>query len=183
MLLVRILKRIGLGFLIGMAAGNLIAFFTTLGKAPIVTKELIDACGNEVTAVIVQTFLSGLIGAAGIGGMLLYEIDKWSMLLTMSVHFASIIAVFVPVCLILHWADSAVSLLIMVGVMLVAYVAIWLIMCAIYRSQVKKLNDLQSRLSGSGISEGNGKENANQTGNQPDKQNDNQTDKQNDGGA
>lgn len=146
MLLVRILKRAGLGFLIGMAVGNLIAFLSSIGSSGIVAPALVDMMGSEVAAVILQTFLSGLIGAAGFGGMLFYEIDSWSMLRTMVVHFATISVVFIAVSLILRWIVRIKQLLIMEGFMLLAYMIIWVILYCIYKSQVKDLNELQDKM-------------------------------------
>ena len=145
-LLGRILKRAGLGFLIGMAVGNLIAFLSSIGHSGIVAAELVDMLGNEVAAVILQTFLSGLIGAAGFGGMLFYEIESWSMIKTMVVHFALISVVYIPVSLVLHWFETIEQFLIMEGMMLLAYMIIWLILYFVYKSQVKDLNKLQGEM-------------------------------------
>ncbi len=139
-MIVRVLKRVGLGFLFGMAVGNLIAYFTGSGSGLPVAPDLITAVGNEAAALLIQTVLSGLIGAAGFGGTLFYEKEKWSMLRAMLTHFALISVVFVIVSKVLCWITAVKELLIMEGIMLAAYLIIWLIMCAIYRSQVKELN-------------------------------------------
>ena len=143
------LKRAANGFLIGMAVGNLIAFLTSLsfpGGAVIVAPEFAAAVGSDMAALFIQTLLSGLIGAVSFGGMSLYEIDEWSMAAIMAVHFALICAVFIPVSLILRWLTDALSLVIMAGIMAAAYFVIWLILCAVYRQQVKKLNELQQKM-------------------------------------
>lgn len=143
----RVLKSIGIGFLISMAVGDVIAFLSSLGTGEIgfVAPQLVDALGSDVAAVILQTFLSGFIGAAGFGGMYLYEIDDWSMIKAMAVHFTMISAVFISVALILRWMNTVYEILIMEGAMLVVYLIIWVIMCAVYRSQVSELNELQQR--------------------------------------
>ena len=146
----RILKRAGLGFLLGMAMGNLIAYFTGSGSGMPVAPEFVDAVGSEAAAFLIQTVLSGLIGAAGFGGMLFYEIESWSMLRTMLTHFALISAVFLAVSRILCWMTEVSEMLIMEGIMLAAYLAVWMIICAVYRAQVKDLNALQDRLNKSG---------------------------------
>ena len=142
-MLVRIFKRAGLGFLLGMAMGNIIAYFTSSGSGLPVAPQLIEAVGGEAGALLIQTVLSGLIGAAGFGGMLFYEIEKWSMLRTMATHFALISAVFLTVSRLLYWMTTLTEILVMEGIMLVAYLIVWVIMCAVYRSQVKELNELQ----------------------------------------
>lgn len=142
----RVLKRAGIGFLLGMAMGNLIAYFTSSGSGMPVAPEFVETVGSEGTAFLIQTVLSGLIGAAGMGGMLFYEIESWSMLRTVLTHFALISAVFLTVSRVLCWMTSLKEVLIMEGIMLAAYLTVWVIMCAVYRSQVKDLNALQSRM-------------------------------------
>ena len=144
-MLARILKRAGLGFLLGMAMGDLIAYFTGSGSGLPVAPDLIKAVGSEEAALLIQTVLSGLIGAAGLGGMLFYEIEEWSMLRTMITHFALISAVFLTVSRVLCWVSTVTEMLIMEGIMLAAYLIVWVIMCAVYRSQVSELNELQQR--------------------------------------
>ena len=129
-----------------MIMGNFIAFLSSSGSDIIVSKELIEMTGSETMAVVLQTLLGGLIGAAGFGGTLFYEIESWSMIRTMSVHFILIMLVFVPVCIILHWVGSILEMLILVGFMLLGYMIVWLIMFCIYKAQVKQLNTMQSTM-------------------------------------
>ena len=145
-MLERVIKRALLGYFLGMIMGNVIAFLSTSDPGRIVSKELIELTGSETMAVILQTVLGGLIGATGFGGTLLYEIESWSMIKTMLVHFTLITAVFVPVCFILHWVGSVLEMLMLVGFMLLGYMIIWLIMFCIYRSQVRELNTMQSKI-------------------------------------
>ena len=129
-----------------MIMGNFIAFLSSSGSDIIVSKELIEMTGSETMAVVLQTLLGGLIGAAGFGGTLFYEIESWSMIRTMSVHFIFIMLVFVPVCIILHWVGSILEMLILAGFMLLGYMIVWLIMFCIYKAQVKQLNTMQSTM-------------------------------------
>ena len=140
------LKRAGIGFLIGIAVGNLIAFISVLiGGGSIVSQKCIDMCGGEAEAILLQSFLSGLIGFAGCAGMTFYEIERWSLLRVMSSHLGVIFAVFLPVSYILGWFVTVFDMLIMSGIMLVAYFIVWRIMCAVYKKKVRELNDLQQK--------------------------------------
>lgn len=147
-MLKKTLKRAGIGFLLGIAMGNLIAFisvYITSGGTggPIVARELIDYLGSESAALLLQSFLSGVIGFAGCAGMTFYEIEKWSLLPIMATHLALIFAAFLPVSYVLHWFGTLTELLIISAFMLVSYFITWLVICAIYRAQVKELNELQ----------------------------------------
>ncbi|MBR5088215.1 MAG: DUF3021 domain-containing protein [Ruminiclostridium sp.] len=148
-MIVRTLKRAGIGYLLGMAVGNLIAYISVMlteGGGAIVSQRVIGMCGGEAEALLLQSFLSGFIGFAGCAGMTFYEMEEWSLLRIMSSHLAVIFAVFLPVSYALDWMGSLAELLIMSGCMIVSYFIVWLIMCAIYRSQVKELNDLQQQI-------------------------------------
>ena len=97
----RILKRAGIGFLLGSNIGNIIAYICVCGKGPIVSSDLIASTGSESTAMLVQSLLSGVLGAIGVAGMCFYDIDEWSMLKTMVIHFAVIEAAFIPIAICL----------------------------------------------------------------------------------
>ena len=145
-MLKKTLKRAGIGFLLGCVIGNFIAFISVLfseGDGPIVSQKVITMCGGEAGALLLQSFLSGLIGFAGCAGMSFYEIEEWGLLRIMATHLAVIFAVFLPVSYILDWFGSVGDLLIMSLIMLVWYFIIYLIMCAVYRRRVKELNVLQ----------------------------------------
>ncbi|MBR6336811.1 MAG: DUF3021 domain-containing protein [Ruminococcus sp.] len=145
-MLKRVIKRALIGFVLGMIVGNGIALLSTMSLDRIVSNELIEMAGSKTLAIVIQTILGGLIGAAGFGGMLLYEIESWSMIRTMSVHFTLIMLVFIPVCIILHWVGSIWEMLILAGFMLLGYMIVWLIMFCIYKAQVKELNTMQGRI-------------------------------------
>ncbi|MBR0308853.1 MAG: DUF3021 domain-containing protein [Mogibacterium sp.] len=136
------LKRTGLGFLIGTNVGNIIAFISVMGHGPIVSAALIASAGSESGAMLIQTLLSGVLGAVAFAGMSFYEIEYWGMLKTMAAHFAVIVAVFVPIALCLGWAETSKDLLIMVLIEAAAYLVIWVIMNERYKAEVRKLNQL-----------------------------------------
>lgn len=145
-MLKRTLKRAGIGFLLGSVIGNFIAFIFVLfseGDGPIVSQKVITMCGGEAEALLLQSFLSGLIGFAGCAGMTFYEMEEWSLLRIMASHLGVVFAVFLPVSYILGWFADLAELLIMSGMMLVSYFIVWRIMCAVYRQRVKELNVLQ----------------------------------------
>ena len=79
-MLAKTLKRAGIGFLIGIVIGNLIALITgnsSTGGVTLATKQLLDmAGGNSVIAMLLQSFFSGLYGALCFAGMSLYESER-----------------------------------------------------------------------------------------------------------
>ncbi len=138
------LKRIGFGFILGMSIGNLISAFA--GGNNIVTPVLTEHVGSFLAAYLLQTLLSGILGAVSFGGMSFYEIEHWSLLRTAVTHFALIMAVYIPISLFLGWIDSSEVMLIMFFIMAIAYLIIFIIMWMIYSAEVKKLNEMQQHI-------------------------------------
>ena len=131
------------GFVVGAVVGNLIAFLfgVASGENDIVAKELAAKTGLA-GAICLQTFLCGLFGMGSIGGMLLYEIDKWSLAKATIVHYLLIVVCFVGCSLILRWFPAKfVYYAISVGAMTVGFAAIWLGMYLAWKKEVEKMNE------------------------------------------
>lgn len=149
-MLAKTLKRMGIGFLIGVVVGDLIAVLTgtssTDGLA-FTSKQLLDmAGGNAVVAMILQSLFSGIYGALCFAGISFYDIERWPLSLATASHCALIILPFIPIALLLGWFNSVISILIMSSMQLVAFFIIWLIMYFGFKKQVRELNELQSKL-------------------------------------
>lgn len=143
-----VLKRAGIGFLIGMAVGNLIAWMTSAGSGMIYNPAFMERMGGLTAAMIIQTLLSGLLGAVSMAGMAFYEIDRWPLALGTAAHFLIIEAFYVPIALVLRWVEGPAELLISMAIQLVIFILIWLIMYLRYKAQVRELNELQKNRKG-----------------------------------
>ena len=131
------------GFTVGAAIGDLIAFLsaTLSGGEGIVAAELVTKIGL-VGAIVLQTFLSGILGLISIGGMLLYEIEKWSLAKATIVHFLSIAICFVGISLVLRWFPVKFSYYaVALGAMAVGFVIIWVIMYLKWKKEVREMNE------------------------------------------
>ena len=137
------LKRAGLGILLGIAIGNLIAVitgFSTGEESRLISEGLIQKAGSEAMAFLLQTLFSGLYGAVCMAGMSLYEVEHWSMLRSYLVHYSIIILSYIPIALFLCWVQTPKELAVITGIQTIAYFIIWLIIYAVYKAQVKELN-------------------------------------------
>ena len=145
-----IIKRAELGFSLGILIGDGIAILTgslSAGELVLVSEKLMDMTGNMVLAFIIQSLLSGLYGAITFGTMVFYDIESWSLVLSTSLHCLVVVGFFIPVALFLGWnSGDLIAMLIMIGCQLIAFFIVWLIMNAIYKKQVKELNEMQSFL-------------------------------------
>lgn len=150
-MLKKTLKAAGIGFLIGMVVGNVIAILTgnsATGGVTFASPQLLNmASGNGVVAMLLQSLFSGLYGAACFAGMSFYEIERMPLALATALHCALIVLLFIPIALLLGWVSDIVTLLIISGMQLVGFFIIWLIMYFGYKKQIRELNEMQERFS------------------------------------
>ncbi len=60
-------------------------------------------------------------------------------------HFLVISVLYVPTAMFLGWAYSAAEILIVEGILLVAYFIIWLVIYLRYNKDVRSLNEMLSK--------------------------------------
>ena len=140
-MLVKTLKRAGLGFFIGVFVGNVISALSGWPDA-FVTEKLLAMTGGLASAVLVQTLLSGVLGAVSFAGVSLYDVESWPLLRIAIVHYLIIEAAYMPIAFFLGWLSAAMEALIWLLISAVAYLIIYIIMWLIYRRQVRELNAL-----------------------------------------
>ena len=138
-----LIKRLIIGFVLGAIIGNLIAMTDSFkyGQFVIVTDSLKNNLGI-VGAVILQSFLSGLIGLAGVGGMSFYDIEKWSLLSVTAAHFISIMTTFTIAYFALGWGNGSwLMYLIMFLTEALIFLIIWIVMYSRWNKAVNELNE------------------------------------------
>lgn len=138
----RWIKFAGAGFLAGMVLSLLIGWLARAPGGTIVSSRLIARTGSEAAAITVQTLLSGLYGAATFSGMLLYELDRWSLVRATLVHYLIVAVPYAPLALLLGWAETAGDVLVMEGIQLAAFLLIWLVMSLWTKARIRMLNNL-----------------------------------------
>ena len=60
-------------------------------------------------------------------------------------HFLVIAVLYVPAAMFLGWTDSATEILIVEGILLVAYFIIWLVIYLRYKKKVRSLNEMLNK--------------------------------------
>ncbi len=135
----RILKLVAIGFLGGMVMGNLIAYLT---GGSFVNQKLLSLYGSEAGSVILQTLLSGLLGAIAMGGTEVYELERWPLALSSLTHYGMIVVTYTAIALSLGWVGGAAELLITIFIQTAAYAAIWMVIFLRYKRKVRELNEL-----------------------------------------
>ena len=148
-MLAKILKRAGLGFVLGVLIGYAISFLIGLDNPDIIVSvppRLLALTGSVPVSQVLQGVFSGLYGAICFATTMFYEIERWPLAVATGAHCAVIVLLYIPVGLFLGWVNSLAEILIVAGCQLVGFFIIWLVMNAIYKKQVKELNQMQDRL-------------------------------------
>ena len=141
-MLVKTLKRAAIGFLIGMAVGNIIVYLSS-GYHALVSQKAVDLFdGSEAVAMLFQCLLSGVYGAICFAGISFYDVERLPLAGATALHCALIILTYAPIGILLGWVGSITEILLVAGCQFVGYFIIWLILCAVYRKQVRELNKM-----------------------------------------
>jgi hypothetical protein len=141
------LKRGLIGFPIGIFISMTISVITSIlirgytgdifsAAAP----DFIQVAGSELNAVILQYFLSGVLGFSFAVASLIYEIDSWSITKQTVVHFLFTAGVFFPISYICHWFSFS-QFVVSFVIFAVIYFLIWVIQYKYWKKKVKELND------------------------------------------
>ena len=147
------MKRGALSFLIGLGLSQLVNIIISLsmghGAYISVMPDFAALFSNELTAVIAQALLTGLLSFAFAASSVFFSIERWSFLRQCAAHFAVTAAVWIPVVWLV-WIPhrpSALSTLIPAAANFIAvYAVTWGIQVAVNRRTVKRINEkIQSR--------------------------------------
>lgn len=134
-----------LGFPIGVTIGYFISIFFSLGLAngyySPCEPELISVMGSEINAVIMQTFLYGLIGISFAASSVVWEIEHWSVVKQTGIYFIINSLVMMPTAYFLYWMEhSVMGFMGYFGLFVLIFVLIWVMMLIIGKYNVKKMN-------------------------------------------
>lgn len=130
---------------IGLAISTLITIIISAAVAdgsfyPVVP-ELIQDCGSELNAVILQAVCSLIYGAAWGGASAIWELENWSILKQTAVHLAVCSAATFPTAYFMRWMrHSAAGILSYFAVFFAIYLIIWLTLYFGVKRRVKEMN-------------------------------------------
>lgn len=130
-----------IGVTISIIITIIISLLTGKGEYFCAPHELIDWCGSEITAVIIQLICSLIVGAIGGGSSVIWENEKWSLTKQTLVHFAIIVTTYIPISYILNWIPhQVVGAVCFSASFIIVYIIMWTIIYSSIRIKIKKLN-------------------------------------------
>lgn len=139
-------KRAILGFIYGVFIGQTILIIESLfmrdGNFYAVSNSLLELAGTKIAAVIIQYFITGIIGTTFAATTVIFEMDNWSLLRQTITHFViTSIVMYIAGFLCGWFPHTVVSTLIWFGVFVVVYVIFWICFSMYYKNKVKKINE------------------------------------------
>ena len=103
---------------------------------------MIERFGNEVTAIIIQTVLSAVLGAGFAGSSIIWEMDEWSLLKQTSIYFGIVSVLMMTVAYVCEWMEHSVKgILIYFGVFFAIFIVIWIVQYLIWKVRVSKIKE------------------------------------------
>lgn len=141
----KIILRSILGFPVGIAIGYIITITISLVQANGMywpcAPELTAAMGSEISAVVFQALLCGLLGSGFAASSVVWEIEDWSLIKQTGIYFIIISVLMLPIAYFTYWmAHSLVGMLHYFGTFVLIFAFIWLILFVIGKHNVKKMN-------------------------------------------
>ncbi len=141
-----IIKRLLVGGIVGISVGYIISLIISvlIGKGDYygASPMLIDRFGNELNAMIIQTFGSMLLGGVFSAASYAFEND-YSLTKQTIIHFFVTMPVYLFISYMLGWLsfNSIKGVLMALGIYVVIYIVIWLIMYLYWKQKISKLNE------------------------------------------
>lgn len=145
-------KKVLLRCLLGAPIGITISVFITIiisligndGVYHAVMPKLINDCGNELNAVILQTVLSLIYGAAWAGVSVIWGMENWSILRQTITHLVICSVSTFPIAYFARWMPhNALGILLYFGIFFAIYLGIWL---SQYASMKKRIQEINKRI-------------------------------------
>ena len=141
-------KEFVLRVFIGLLGGIVISYLITIGISLAIgdgsyyscVPSLIERFGNEVTAIIIQTVLSAVLGAGFAGSSIIWEMDEWSLLKQTSIYFGIVSVIMMTVAYICEWMEHSVKgILSYFGVFFAIFIVIWIVQYLIWKIRISKI--------------------------------------------
>ena len=126
----------------GLLGGIVISYLITIGISLVISDgsyypcvpSLIERFGNEITAIIIQTVLSAVLGAGFAGSSIIWEMDKWSLLKQTGIYFGIVSVFMMTIAYICEWMEHSVKgVLSYFGIFFAIFIVVWIVQYLIWK--------------------------------------------------
>ena len=146
----KLILRVLWGFPMGIAIGQCMSLLASamLGQGTFVVcmPAFAEMVGSELGAVALQTFLCGLLGAAGAGGSVVWETD-WGILRQTGTNFLILAGAMLPIAHVTGWMEhSLAGFLKYLLVFTLIFIVIWILQYFAWKRRIRKLNERMKQM-------------------------------------
>lgn len=143
-------KEVFFRILSGLLSGIVISHFITIGISLAIGEgnyyacvpSLVEHFGSEVTAVIIQTLLSAILGGGFSAASIIWEKDEWSLLKQTGTYFGIVSVLMMMVSYICEWMEHSVKgVLSYFGVFVAIFIVVWIVRYVIWKVRISKIKD------------------------------------------
>ncbi len=134
-----------IGFPIGVTLGYAITIVLSLifanGYYSPAIPAMVDMCGSEINAVMLQFILCGIMGFVSAAISVVWENEKLSLLAQSAINFLAMSFTMIPIAYICHWMEHSVAgILQYVAIFAGIYAAIWVSQYISYKIGIRQIN-------------------------------------------
>ena len=135
---------------VGILGGVVISYFITIGISLVIADgnyypcvpSLVKRFDNEVTAVIVQTVLSAILGMGFGACSIIWEKDEWSLLKQTSIYFGIVSVLMMTVAYICEWMEHSVKrVLVYFAIFFAIFVVVWIVQYFTWKIRISKIEE------------------------------------------
>jgi len=142
----QIVLRSVFGFPVGIAIGYVITILCSLvggdGYYAPCVPELASAMGSEISAVVLQALLCGLIGTGFAASSVIWEIEAWSIVKQTGIYFMITSLIMLPVAYFSYWMEHSIKgFFIYFGIFVFIFAVVWVVQFVMGKNYVRKMNE------------------------------------------
>ncbi len=141
----KIMQRTALGFIIGIAIGQIICVLISLmngnGEFVVCTPYFTELIGSEAMAAAIQTFLCGIMGSGFSAASVIWEMDDLSIAVQSGICFGIYAAVLLPIAYFAGWMEHSVAgVMLYTGIFIASYVIVWAVQYCLWKNRLRSIN-------------------------------------------
>lgn len=140
-----LVKKCLIGASIGFSISSIITIIVSLaigdGNFYPVSPKLIEDCGTEINAVILQSVGALFYGAVCGGASIIWRIDSWSLLRQTITHLIVCSLSVFPIGYFMYWMEKSVwGITTYFSIFVLIYFIIWILKYYTIKKQINKIN-------------------------------------------
>lgn len=142
----KIILRCISGVPIGLSIGYLITIVISLiwadGYYTSCVPELAERMGSEISAVILQALLCGILGMGFGGCSVIWEIENWGIAKQTGIYFLIVSLIMMPIAYVTYWMEHSIQGIVSYfGIFVFIFAIVWAIQYGRAKHNIKEMNE------------------------------------------